>query len=136
VPEVFADTFYWIAILNPADKFHRAARTFGQISPESSLVTTDAVLTEGLNYFSQTGERMRQAAAALCEQTMAHANTVVLPQTRGAFVSGFDLYKARPDKGYSLTDCISMIEMRERAISDVLTHDRHFAQEGFNLLFH
>ena len=68
MPEVFADTFYWIAILNPADKFHRAARTFGQISPESSLVTTDAVLTEVLNYFSQTGERMRQAAAALCEQ--------------------------------------------------------------------
>jgi predicted nucleic acid-binding protein len=66
---------------------------------------------------------------------MAHANTVVLPQTREAFVSGFDLYKARPDKGYSLTDCISMIEMRERKMRDVLTHDRHFAQEGLNLLF-
>ena len=133
--EVFADTFYWIALLNPADKFHQAARTFGQISPERSLVTTDAVLMEVLNYFSQAGGRMRKAAAALCDQTMAHGNTVVLPQTRQAFASGFDLYKARPDKGYSLTDCISMIEMRERNISDVLTHDRHFAQEGFNLLF-
>ena len=135
MPEVFADTFYWIALLNPADKWHQEARTFGQTNPEVPLVTTDVVLTEILNYFSEAGERMRQAAAALCDQTMAHANTVVLPQTREAFYSGFDLYKARPDKGYSLTDCISMIEMRERNIRDVLTHDRHFAQEGFNLLF-
>jgi predicted nucleic acid-binding protein len=135
VPEVFADTFYLIALLNPADKWHEEARTFSQTNPEVSLLTTDAVLMEMLNYFSEAGEGMRQAAAALCDQTMAHANTVVLPQTREAFASGFDLYKARPDKGYSLTDCISMIEMRERNIHDVLTHDRHFAQEGFNLLF-
>jgi predicted nucleic acid-binding protein len=77
---------------------------------------------------------MRRAVAALCDQTIAHANTVVLTQTREVFSRGFDLYKARPAKGYSLTDCISMIEMRDRNISDVLTHDRHFAQEGFNLL--
>jgi predicted nucleic acid-binding protein len=100
VPEVFADTFYWIALLNPADKWHQEARTFSQTNPEVSLVTTDAVLTEILNYFSEAGERMRQAVAALCDQTMAHANTVVLPQTREAFASGFELYKARPDKGY------------------------------------
>lgn len=135
MPEVFADTFYLIALLNPADKWHEEARIFSQTNPEVSLLTTDAVLMEMLNYFSEAGEGMRQAAAALCDQTMAHANTVVLPQTREAFASGFDLYKARPDKGYSLTDCISMIEMRERHIGEVLTHDRHFAQEGFNLLF-
>ena len=104
MPEVFADTFYWIALLNPADKFHQAAKTFGQNSPQSSLVTTDAVLTEVLNYFSQASGRMRKAAAALCDQTMTHANTVVLPQTRETFTSGFDLYKSRQDKGYSLTD--------------------------------
>jgi predicted nucleic acid-binding protein len=136
VPEVFADTFYWIALLNPADKWHQEAKTFSQTNPKVSLVTTDAVLMEFLNYFAGAGERMRRAVAALCDQTMAHANTIVLPQTREAFVSALDLYKARPDKGYSLTDCISIIEMRERKIGEVLTHDRHFAQEGFNLLFH
>jgi predicted nucleic acid-binding protein len=45
------------------------------------------------------------------------------------------LYKARADKGYSLTDCISMNTMRERNLTEVLTHDQHFAQEGFSLLF-
>jgi len=136
VPEVFADTFYWIALLNPADKWHQDAKTISQTCLEASLVTTEAVLVEMLNYFSASGERMRRAAASLCDQTIMHANTVVLPQTRDAFTLGFNLYKARPDKGYSLTDCISMVEMRGRGIFDVLAHDRHFAQEGFNLLLH
>ena len=81
MPEVFADTFYGIALLNPADKWHQQARTFSQSNPEFSLVTTDAVWTEVLNYFSEAGERMRQAAVALCEQAMAHGNTVVLTAT-------------------------------------------------------
>ncbi len=135
MPEVFADTFYWIALLNPADKWHQAAKSFSRTNPEVSIVTTDAVLTEFLNYFSEAGQRMRQAAAALCDQTMAHSHTVFLQQSPEVFASAFDLYKARPDKGYSLTDCISMIEMRKHKIDQVLTHDRHFAQEGFNLLF-
>ena len=88
-----------------------------------------------LNYFSAAGEQMRKAAADCANYALGQATTVVLPQTRESFSSGVALYEARPDKGYSLTDCISMIEMRERNIGDVLTHDRHFAQEGFNVLF-
>lgn len=49
-------------------------------------------------------------------------------------MAGLDLYGARPDKGYSLTDCISMQTMRDRGIVEVLTHDHHFEQEGFVLL--
>jgi uncharacterized protein len=135
VPEVFADTFYWIALLNPADKWHLAARTFARKNPETVLLTTEAVLTEFLNYFSESGQNTRHAAGAMCDQTISHANTVVVPHTIETFASGFAFYKARPDKGYSLTDCISMIEMHERDIWNVLTHDHHFAQEGFNLLF-
>jgi predicted nucleic acid-binding protein len=135
VPEVFADTFYWIALINPADQWHQDAKLFSQANEQTSLVTTEAILTEVLNYFSEAGDVKRAAAADISDRAMNHVSTVVLPQTREVFASGFDLYKARPDKGYSLTDCMSMIEMRDRDITDVLTHDRHFAQEGFNLLF-
>jgi predicted nucleic acid-binding protein len=58
----------------------------------------------------------------------------VIRHTPDLFLKGLDLYESRLDKGYSLTDCISMIVLRERRITDVLTHDRHFAQEGFNIL--
>lgn len=114
--EVLADTFYGIALLNPADKWHLKAKGFSQTNPEISLVTTEAILIEMLNYFSGAGQKMRLVASELCAQTLTHANAVVLPQTRETFANGFDLYRARPDKSYSLTDCISMIEMRSRDI--------------------
>jgi len=50
-------------------------------------------------------------------------------------MAGLDLYRARLDKGYSLTDCISMQIMRREGLTDVLTNDRHFEQEGFRALF-
>jgi uncharacterized protein len=131
--EIFADSFYWIALANPANSWHQAAAKF-QTTPDARLVTTDEVLSEFLNYFSAAGERKRGVVARMFEETMSHQHIVVFPQTRESLLRGFGLYKTRGDKGYSLTDCISMTTMRERNITDVLTHDHHFAQEGFTLL--
>ena len=49
--------------------------------------------------------------------------------------TGIELYKKRLDKGYSLTDCISMVVMKKLNISEVLTNDKHFSQEGFMIIF-
>jgi predicted nucleic acid-binding protein len=46
-----------------------------------------------------------------------------------------DRYERRPDKSYSLTDCISMVVMEEEGINEVLSNDHHFEQEGFTILF-
>jgi predicted nucleic acid-binding protein len=59
----------------------------------------------------------------------------VIPQSRQGFLDGLALYEVRPDKGYSLTDCISRQAMRREGLTDVLTNDRHFEQEGFRALF-
>jgi predicted nucleic acid-binding protein len=59
----------------------------------------------------------------------------IIPQTHESFIAGFELYRTRPDKGYSLTDCISMQAMRREGLTDVLTSDKHFEQEGFRALF-
>jgi predicted nucleic acid-binding protein len=58
-----------------------------------------------------------------------------MPQSRETFLAGLELYRSRPDKGYSLTDCISMQTMRCQGLTDVLTNDRLFEQEGFLTLF-
>lgn len=55
----------------------------------------------------------------------------IAPQDRETFHAGLRLFRARPDKGYSLTDCISMECMSKRKLTDVLTNDEHFSQEGF-----
>ena len=66
---------------------------------------------------------------------MRKRNVRVIPQSRESFLAGLELYVTRPDKGYSLTDCIAMQTMRREGITDVLTNDHHFAQEGFRVLF-
>jgi predicted nucleic acid-binding protein len=131
VAEIFADTFYWIALANPADASHHAARAFDFTNPEAALVTTDEVLSEFLNYFADAGERKRGIVVGMFEEAMKHVSIEILPQTRQSLLRGLDLYKARSDKSYS---CISMVTMRERNITDVLTHDRHFTQEGLTVL--
>jgi uncharacterized protein len=59
----------------------------------------------------------------------------VIPQSRASFLAGMELYAARPDKGYSLVDCISMQTTRKEGLTEVFTNDRHFEQEGFRALF-
>ena len=132
--EIFADSFYWIALANPKDQWHQGAKDFSQANQEATIVTTDEVMAEFLNYFAESGEQARSVVAQMCKQAMNHPTIVVLPQTRESFLEGFSLFEERPDKGYSLTDCISMWAMHERGISEALTHDHHFTQEGFTVL--
>ena len=66
---------------------------------------------------------------------MGDPSTQVLPQTSADFSTALSLYEARPDKNYSLTDCRSMVALRTLGISEVLTNDHHFTQEGFTILF-
>jgi predicted nucleic acid-binding protein len=67
---------------------------------------------------------------------MMESQTVeIVPQSTDSFRTGLDLYRTRLDKGYRLTDCISMQTMRQRGITEVLTNDRHLEQEGFRALF-
>ncbi len=98
----------------------------------SEIVTTEEVLSEFLTAFRYTS-RLRAIAARRI--TQIHQTTIVIPQSTQSFQAGFALYQARPDKKYSLPDCISMATMRQEGITDILTHDNDFAQEGFTLLF-
>jgi predicted nucleic acid-binding protein len=98
------------------------------------LVTTDEVLVEFLTALAAGGEHSREQAARMVRALLAHPDVEVIPQSRESFVSGLALYESRRDKDYSMTDCISMVRLRERSISAVLTNDRHFAQEGFAVL--
>ena len=98
------------------------------------IVTTDEVLTEFLAFCASDPQLRREAALAV-QDILDSTGVRVVAQTHSSFLSGLDLYRARPDKGYSLTDCISMQFMRTERLTDVLTNDRHFRQEGFRPLF-
>jgi predicted nucleic acid-binding protein len=128
---VFADTGYWIALVNPNDELHdKALAAGGQLGP-CKIVTSDMVLTELLNAFADKGLDARKIAFEAVEAIRDDARIEVVPQTRRLFQSAFELYGKRPDKGWSLTDCASFVIMKERTINEALAHDKHFEQNGF-----
>jgi predicted nucleic acid-binding protein len=131
---LFADTFYWVALYNPRDAARQKVLEFSRQQSGTLIVTTDEVLTEFLNFFG-VDSQARIRAAKTVQSILDVADTRVIPQTRASFLAGLELYQARPDKGYSLTDCISMQTMRRENIVEALTNDRHFQQEGFKALF-
>lgn len=131
---VFADTQYWVALMNDQDQSHSAAVAINRTMRRSTLFTSEEILTEVLAYFSERGEYLRRLAASSVHKIYANAKVHVVPQSHQSFLAGLTLYEARPDKGYSLTDCVSMLTMRREGITEILTHDAHFAQEGFTIL--
>ena len=131
---VFADTFYWVALTNPDDSRYREAIGLDNALAGATIVTTDEILTEFMTFFS-ADPWLRHRAAVTVRRLLLDTAVQVIPQTRESFLAGLSLFEARPDKGYSLTDCISMQTMRRESIAEALTNDRHFEQEGFRALF-
>ena len=130
---VFADSHYWIAIVNPRDQWAEAAKTARTLLGEALIVTTDEVLTEFLAALS-SGKHMRKQAAKMVRLILDNPNVKVIPQTRDSFLKGLTFYENRNDKEYSLIDCISMNVMSTESLLEVLTNDHHFEQEGYTVL--
>jgi predicted nucleic acid-binding protein len=131
---IFTDTSYWIALIDPKDKWHSKALNLSQ-SLADKLITTDEVLSEVLTFFSGYGPYIRQSVARIVFGILTNETQIeVVEQSRDSFLSGLALYEKRLDKSYSLTDCISMQLMRVEGIDEVLTSDKHFTQEGFTIL--
>jgi predicted nucleic acid-binding protein len=131
----FADTFYWIALIHPKDAWHAPVLAWTAGHASAQLVTTNEVLTEVLNWFAARGPAGRVLASTAVRAVRADASIHVLPPSAADFDGALALYEARPDKEYSLTDCRSMLALRALGISEVLTNDHHFTQEGFTILF-
>ncbi len=134
-PAVFADTFYWIALTYSEDAAHDKATAFDVSSNRPAILTTEEILVEFLTFFGGKGSLLRAKAVIVGRRILANQKIRVLPQTHDTFSAGLELYAARLDKAYSLTDCISMTTMRREGVTDILTDDRHFEQEGFRALF-
>jgi uncharacterized protein len=128
---VFADSVYWVALASPHDQWHRRAVSASRGLGTAQIITTEEVFVEFLAHFSGYGRLAREGAILYFDTVINDPGVLVRPQSHLSFFDGYALYKARPDKGYSLTDCISMEAMRQEGITEILTHDDHFTQEGF-----
>ena len=134
IDTLFADTGYWIALIDPRDAWHGRAREVSERQGRIALITTQEVLGELLTFCSNRGSQMRVTGAILVRRLLDHPEVEVLPQSRNSFLDGLAHYELRVDKAYSFTDCVSMQVMRKRNIIAALTGDHHFEQEGFQAL--
>ncbi len=130
----FADTSYWMALSRKRDQHNRHAVAWNRfvIRTGSVIVTTEAVLWEWLNAFSDASTRA--VAAEGYRRAHADARIEVVPFQPELIGSAVELYRTRPDKSWSLTDCLSFVVMERRQLTEALTTDRHFEQAGMKVM--
>lgn len=125
---IFVDSGYLIALGDPRDFLHRRAVGWFR-NLHRDVLLTEYVLFEAVNSLSTPA--LRQRAAELIEWARIGEECVFLEANRALFDAGRSLFRARSDKAWSLTDCISFHVMQERGIREALAHDEHFEQAGF-----
>jgi uncharacterized protein len=128
---IFADTFFYLALLDSHDSSHEGAIAATQ-KLDSVTVTTAWVLLELANALSAS--QHRRVFVDFPEKTRANPKVVIYEAERQLFDEGVDLYRKRQDKDWSLTDCISFVVMEREGITEALTGDHHFEQAGFKAL--
>ena len=107
----------------------RAVEALGPVD----LVTTEEVLVEFLLAYAGRGAYLRQEALKTVRTYPGNVHVTVMPQTHESFMKGLNFYASCTGKAYSLVDCISMHTMRQMGLTEVLTNDHHFTQEGFTI---
>ena len=121
--DVFADTYYFIALVGP-DGVERQRAVAATVNRAGRLITTAWIMTGLANFLHRVADR--PAFLRIYHTLLNDGDVVILEPEPRLFQKGIALYENRPDKEWSLTDCISFIAMEEMGIDDALTGDHHF----------
>ncbi|MGD0519044.1 MAG: PIN domain-containing protein [Thermoguttaceae bacterium] len=128
---LFADTSFYVALLNPRDIMHVKALQVGDYFHRPVLLT-DFVLLELGNVLSSVGQR--SLFTKLTDRLRSDPNIRIVAASRDLLDKGLGLFSRREDKEWSLTDCTSFVIMQEEELKEALTTDHHFEQAGFTVL--
>jgi predicted nucleic acid-binding protein len=128
---ILLDTGNLVALVHPRDSLHPRAQAWA-LAVLEPLVVTEYVLCEVVDFLSVPVDRPK--AHALVTRIRSAPNIEVIPASSELFEAGLRLHAQRPDKEWSLTDCISFVVMQRRGITRALAYDHHFEQAGFEAL--
>jgi predicted nucleic acid-binding protein len=128
----FMDSLALIAAINRRDQYHDAVAEYLK-QYMGKFVTTEWVLMEATDALSEAYHR--SAIVTAIRRMRTDSRYRIVPYDLGIYDAGFDLYSARPDKNWSLIDCISFVVMEQFNLADAMTEDHHFRQAGFNPIF-
>jgi uncharacterized protein len=128
---VFCDTFFFLAAINKSDECHEEALVWSNAC-DGPLLTTIWVITEVADALA--GQQHRQAFEIFHQTLQTDKRVRIVTAQQSHWERGLTLYFQRPDKQWSLTDCVSFVVMNDEGLTDALTGDRHFEQAGFTVL--
>lgn len=128
----FIDTFAFIAWLSEKDESHGAVASY-MASLTEPLVTTEWVLMEVADALSAPDARA--IAVRFLDDVRSDRRVTIVGYEESCYSGGLEIFRSRQDKGWSLTDCISIHVMQEQGLTEVLTGDRHFRQAGYKAIF-
>jgi len=127
---LFLDTSFVVARFSPHDQYHQRVRKLAaRVRDCRELWTTEAILLEIAAAFAAPAQR--HLAVRTWDDFHSERRCRLVAVSGGLLERAMDLFRNRPDKAWSLTDCTSFVLMAEQRLTDALTCDRHFTQAGF-----
>ncbi len=130
--KAFLDTYTLVALIDIRDQGHRKVKEYWD-SMDRQMVIAEYILIELADSLPEP--EFRKQVIEMIQRIKSNLLFEYIPGTPELFDLGLQLYSNRPDKAWSLTDCISFVVMTERNIIEALTADHHYRQAGFNPLF-
>jgi predicted nucleic acid-binding protein len=128
---VFADTSYYLALVNPRDSRHERAVELSEMLL-GRIFVTEYVLVELGSALARGSDRI--VYLETLQDVKTDGYTLIIPASQALFGDGLALFASRLDKDWSLVDCISLVVMKKRRLTEALTTDHHFVQAGFHAL--
>jgi predicted nucleic acid-binding protein len=127
---VFADTSYFLALLDARDQWHHKARK--ALQPGLSVITSCEVINETVTWL-QRRNFLSAALVFLAEIRRNPKLEIVYPDS-GIQAEGWDFYHRWGGGGATAVDCTSFAIMKSRRIRKAFTFDKHFRDAGFEIL--
>jgi len=128
---VFADTSFYLALFSDDDAHHDRAVALSK-ELRTPIVTTEFIVLELGDALSALANRA--LFVSLYDEFLRSRSPMIVPVSPELIDQGFQLFRSRSDKSWSLTDCTSFVVMQQRGMTEALTTDRHFKQAGFTAL--
>ncbi len=131
--DLFADTSGWASLADPAEPFHALAMVVYRTSRLQSrrVFTTNYAIVELEALLTNHVGLSRPRVISFIEGIEVSPFVTIVHVDEALHRDAWRLLRARHDKEWSVTDCVSFLLMRRRRITEALTSDHHFEQAGF-----
>lgn len=131
---VLLDTSFVVALENKDDPHHARAKALDNelLKEDGVLLLHWGILLEIADGFARIGRRAR--GLQLLAKFEEEKGYRLCPLTESLLQEALNLYRARFDKDWGLTDCVSFVLMKQEQVTEALSADVHFRQAGFTAL--